>query len=86
MKKLLAVIAGALLSLSLAPFAQAAPDPDPQTLKVALLPDDQALVELGGVRKTVTGIKVAKIDKEHNILAVTGAVPGRRGTLLEIKA
>lgn len=40
---------------------------------------------MGGVRKTVTGIAVAKIDKEHNILAVTGAVPGRKGTLLEIK-
>lgn len=41
---------------------------------------------MGGVRKTVAGLTVAKIDKEHNILAVTGAVPGRRGTLLEIKA
>lgn len=40
---------------------------------------------MGGVRKTVTGLTVAKIDKEHNILAVAGAVPGRRGTLLEIK-
>ncbi|MEK7493825.1 MAG: 50S ribosomal protein L3 [Patescibacteria group bacterium] len=40
---------------------------------------------MGGERKTVTGITVAKIDAEHNILAVTGAVPGRRGTLLEIK-
>ncbi len=40
---------------------------------------------MGGERKTVTGITVAKIDAEHNILAVTGAVPGRRGTLLEIR-
>lgn len=40
---------------------------------------------MGGERKTVTGLTVAKIDKEHNILAVKGAVPGRRGTLLEIK-
>ena len=41
---------------------------------------------MGGERKTVNGLTVAKIDAEHNILAVTGAVPGRRGTLLEIKA
>lgn len=41
---------------------------------------------MGGEQKTVTGLTVAKIDAEHNILAVAGAVPGRRGTLLEIKA
>ena len=40
---------------------------------------------MGGKRITVKGIKVVKIDKEKNILAVKGAVPGRRGTLLEIR-
>ncbi len=39
----------------------------------------------GFERKTVKNLKIAKIDKENNILAVKGAVPGRRGTLLEIK-
>ncbi|MCR4322982.1 MAG: 50S ribosomal protein L3 [Candidatus Azambacteria bacterium] len=40
---------------------------------------------MGGERTTVTGLTVARIDAEHNILAVTGAIPGRRGTLVEIK-
>lgn len=37
-------------------------------------------------RITVSNLKVAKIDKDNNILAVRGMLPGRRGTLLEIKA
>ncbi len=40
---------------------------------------------MGGERVTVKNLKVIKIDKENNLLAVEGAVPGRRGTLLEIK-
>ena len=40
---------------------------------------------MGGDRITVQNLKVAKIDVENNILAVRGAVPGRRGTLLEIR-
>ncbi len=40
---------------------------------------------MGGERKTIKNLKIVKIDKENNILAVRGAVPGRRGTLLEIK-
>jgi len=42
MKKLLTLITTVLFGLSLAAFVQAAPDPDPQTLKVALLPDENA--------------------------------------------
>ena len=42
MKKLLTLITTALFCLSLAAFVQAAPDPNPQTLKVALLPDENA--------------------------------------------
>lgn len=41
---------------------------------------------MGSDRITVKGLKIVKIDKENSILAVKGAVPGRRGTLLEIKA
>ncbi|MFA5746671.1 MAG: 50S ribosomal protein L3 [Candidatus Paceibacterota bacterium] len=37
-------------------------------------------------RITVSNLQVAKIDKDNNILAVRGMLPGRRGTLLEIKA
>ncbi|OIO47799.1 MAG: 50S ribosomal protein L3 [Parcubacteria group bacterium CG1_02_40_82] len=38
----------------------------------------------GGERVTVRGLKIAKVDAENNILAIKGAVPGKRGTLLEI--
>ncbi len=40
---------------------------------------------MGRERITVKNLKVMKIDKENNLLAIEGAVPGRRGTLLEIK-
>ena len=38
----------------------------------------------GNQRISVKNLKIVRIDKENNILAVRGAVPGRRGTLLEI--
>ena len=40
---------------------------------------------MGGGRISVKNLKIAKVDLENNILAVLGAVPGRRGTLLEIR-
>lgn len=40
---------------------------------------------MGGVRITVKNLKIAKVDKENNLLAVKGAIPGRKGTLLEIR-
>lgn len=40
---------------------------------------------MGGDRVSVRNLKIAKIDKENHILAITGAVPGRKGTLLEIR-
>lgn len=40
---------------------------------------------MGSERVTVKNLKIVKIDKENNLLAVEGAVPGRRGTLLEIR-
>lgn len=39
----------------------------------------------GFERKTIKNLKIIKIDKENNLLAVKGAVPGRRGALLEIR-
>lgn len=39
---------------------------------------------MGGYRITTRGLKVVFVDKETNMLAVKGAVPGRNGTLLEI--
>ncbi|MBI4708979.1 MAG: 50S ribosomal protein L3 [Candidatus Portnoybacteria bacterium] len=40
----------------------------------------------GGERVTVRGLKIAKVDLENNIIAIRGAVPGKRGTLLEIQS
>jgi large subunit ribosomal protein L3 len=40
---------------------------------------------MGGKRVTIRNLKIVKIDKENNLLAIQGAVPGRKGTLLEIR-
>ncbi len=40
---------------------------------------------MGACRATVKNLKIAKIDCEKNIIAIRGAVPGARGTLLEIR-
>lgn len=39
---------------------------------------------MGGDRITVQNLKVLHIDKESNIMVISGAIPGRRGTLVEI--
>jgi large subunit ribosomal protein L3 len=39
---------------------------------------------MGSQRTTIEGLKIIKVDPENDLLAVSGAVPGRRGTLLEI--
>ena len=41
---------------------------------------------MGTERITVKNLKIAKIDLKHNVIAVKGAIPGHRGTLLEIRA
>src|SRR3989338_9946859 len=41
---------------------------------------------MGFEQITVKNLKIAKVDAVNNILALKGAVPGHRGTLLEIKA
>jgi large subunit ribosomal protein L3 len=40
---------------------------------------------MGGERVTVKNLKIVKIDKENNLIAIKGAIPGRKGTLLEIR-
>ena len=40
---------------------------------------------MGGKRITVKNLKIMKVDLENNILIIKGAIPGRRGTLLEIR-
>jgi large subunit ribosomal protein L3 len=39
---------------------------------------------MGSDRVTVRGLKVAHIDPVDNIMYVSGAIPGKRGTLVEI--
>ncbi len=39
----------------------------------------------GAERVTVKNLKIAKIDLENNLIAIKGAVPGHKGTLLEIR-
>src|SRR3990167_6107786 len=41
---------------------------------------------MGGDRVTVRNLKVLQVDTETNTLLISGAVPGRPGTLVEIRA
>jgi large subunit ribosomal protein L3 len=41
---------------------------------------------MGGARVTVRNLKIVKVDKENNLLAIKGAIPGRKGILLEIRS
>lgn len=40
---------------------------------------------MGHDRVTRRGVQIVRIDKEHNLIAVKGAVPGARGSLVEIR-
>ncbi len=39
---------------------------------------------MGSDRVTVKNLKIAHIDPEENILYISGAVPGKRGTMVEV--
>jgi len=39
---------------------------------------------MGGERVTLKNLEIVKIDKEKNLLGIKGAVPGKRGTIIEI--
>ena len=41
---------------------------------------------MGFDRVTVRGLKIVKVDKENNLLAIKGAVPGHKGTLIEVNS
>ncbi len=41
---------------------------------------------MGGDTVTIKGLKVLAVDPTSNLLLVSGAIPGRRGTLIEIKS
>ena len=40
---------------------------------------------MGQERIAVKNLKIIEIDKDKNILMIKGAVPGMKGTLLEIR-
>ncbi|MBU4466760.1 50S ribosomal protein L3 [Candidatus Parcubacteria bacterium] len=39
---------------------------------------------MGAERVTVKNLKIVKIDKDNNLIAVKGAIPGARGALIEL--
>ena len=41
---------------------------------------------MGGVNKSIRGLRIIKIDAENKLMAITGAVPGNNGGLVEIFA
>jgi large subunit ribosomal protein L3 len=41
---------------------------------------------MGGDRITVKNLKVLGVDKENNEMMISGAIPGRRGTLIEVRS
>lgn len=41
---------------------------------------------MGGDRITVKGLKIVGVNPEENVIFVKGAIPGRRGTLVEIQS
>lgn len=40
---------------------------------------------MGAERKSVKNLEILKIGKENNLIAIRGAIPGRRGILIEIR-
>lgn len=41
---------------------------------------------MGGDRVTVKGVKILKVDTENNLIVLKGAIPGKVGELVEVKA
>ncbi len=39
---------------------------------------------MGGDKVTVRNLKILHINKDENVMVISGAIPGRRGTLIEI--
>lgn len=39
---------------------------------------------MGGARSTTINLPIISIDKENNLIALKGAIPGHKGTLIEI--
>jgi len=41
---------------------------------------------MGGDKVTVKNLEIVEVDKENNLMAIKGAIPGRKGTLIMIKS
>lgn len=41
---------------------------------------------MGGDRVTIKGVRIVQVDPVKNLILVSGAVPGRRGTFVEIRS
>jgi len=50
-----------------------------------VIPGRRMAGHMGNARVTVEGLRVVSVDKDKNKILVRGAVPGYRGTLLEVK-
>ena len=51
-----------------------------------VIPGTRMAGRMGSDTVTIKGLKVLAVDVTNNLLLVSGAIPGRRGTLIEIKA
>jgi large subunit ribosomal protein L3 len=49
------------------------------------MPGKLAPGQFGNTRVTVQNLKVALVDPERNLIAVRGAIPGPRGSLVEVR-
>lgn len=50
-----------------------------------IFPGKKMAGQMGGVQVTVKNLKVALVDTEHNVIGVTGAVPGPNKSLVILK-
>ncbi len=50
-----------------------------------IFPGKKMAGQMGGVQVTVKNLKVALVDTEHNVIGVTGAVPGPNKSLVMLK-
>ncbi|MDD4989913.1 MAG: 50S ribosomal protein L3 [Candidatus Pacebacteria bacterium] len=51
-----------------------------------VIPGKRMPGHMGFERVSVKKLKIVKIDAENNLIAIKGAIPGRRGTLIEIRS
>jgi large subunit ribosomal protein L3 len=52
--------------------------------KQRVMPGMRMAGRMGGDRITLKNLTIARVDKENNQIFIKGAVPGRKGTLIEI--